>query len=76
MSLPVSFLINIKHVNCSLNYSQKKEEQLDCLLVPFTKCAIFCENMFDQLILKLQRTTKNVVEVKAVKVIFAMLYIM
>lgn len=71
MSLPVSFLINIKHVNCSLNYSQKKEEQLDCLLVHFTKCAIFCENMFDQLILKLQRTTKNVVEVKAVKVIFA-----
>ncbi len=35
--------------------------------------------MFDQLILKLQRTTKNLVEVKAVKVIFAslnVLYIM
>lgn len=62
---------------------KKKEEQLDCLLYfigHFTKCAVFCENMFDQRIfIEHQSATKNVAEVKAVKVIFAslnVLYIM
>lgn len=45
---------------------RKKEEQLDCLLSilsHFTKLAIFSENMFDQLILKLQTTTKSFLQV-------------